>query len=145
MAHDRTILVENGGHLKFSNDWARRILYQITKDEEKMVSRMASTASMPVDPAILFETKLDFQQKIKQAQEQYNRPDDLVSLHTYILAYILTYVPQIVLWSFKVQKLFLLLARGRNNKSLVHFPKAKVAYFFLCNLSTRVRQAALFQ
>ena len=34
MSHDRIILEVNGGHLKFSNDWARRILYRITKDEK---------------------------------------------------------------------------------------------------------------
>ena len=43
-----------------------------------MVSRMGNTASMAVDPAILSEIKLDFQRKIKRAQEDYNIPDDLI-------------------------------------------------------------------
>ena len=49
IAHDRTLLVENGGHLKFSTDWARRIIYYVTLDEKKMVSRIGNTAHMPVD------------------------------------------------------------------------------------------------
>ena len=37
-----------------------------------------NTTSMPVDPAILSEIKLDFQRKIKRAHEDYNIPDDLI-------------------------------------------------------------------
>ena len=33
---------------------------------------------MPNAPAILSNTKLDFQQKIKCAKEEYNIPDDLI-------------------------------------------------------------------
>ena len=33
---------------------------------------------MSVDPAILSETKLDFQRKINRAQEEYIIPDDLI-------------------------------------------------------------------
>ena len=78
IAHDRNMLAENGGHLMFSDDWARKILYKIAKSGKKMVSRMATTASLPVDPAVLSETKLDFQRKIKRAQEEYDIPDDLI-------------------------------------------------------------------
>ena len=39
---------------------------------------MGNTASMPVDPAILSEIKLDFQRKIKQVQEDYSIHDDLI-------------------------------------------------------------------
>ena len=74
MSHDRTLLVEYGGYLCFSNDWARQILYRVMKDEKKMTSRLATTASLPVDPAILSEVKLDFQRKIKSAQEKYEIP-----------------------------------------------------------------------
>ena len=78
MSHDRTLLVEHGGYLCFSNDWARQILHKVMKDEKKMSSRIATTASLPIDPAILSEVKLDFQRKIKTAQETHNIPDELI-------------------------------------------------------------------
>ena len=52
ISHDRSLLVENGGHLKFSNDWARQILYKVMRDEKKMTSRVGTIASLPVVPAI---------------------------------------------------------------------------------------------
>ena len=35
MSDDRNLLVENGGHLSFSDDWARRIIYRLTKDGKR--------------------------------------------------------------------------------------------------------------
>ena len=61
LSHDRNLLIDNGGHLNFSDDWERRIIYKVTKDEKKMVSRLGNTAAMPIAPAIFSETKLDFQ------------------------------------------------------------------------------------
>ena len=43
-----------------------------------MVNYLGNPAAMPNAPAILSKTKLDFQQKIKRAKEQYNIPDDLI-------------------------------------------------------------------
>ena len=91
MAHDRNILVENGSHFKFSYDLVRRIIYRATKDEKKMVNRMGNTASMPVDPSVLSEIKLNFQCKIKRAQEDYSIPNDLINnFYQTSLAYICT-------------------------------------------------------
>ena len=39
---------------------------------------MGNTTSMPVEPAILSEVKLDFQRKIKHVYEEHNIPDDLI-------------------------------------------------------------------
>ena len=78
ISQDRNLLVENGGHLHFSDNWARQIIHRVTRDEKKMVSRMGTTASLPVDPAILYEVKLDFQRKIKCVQEEFNITDDLI-------------------------------------------------------------------
>ena len=79
ISHDRSFLVENGGgHLKFSDNWAKQILYKVMKDGKKMVDRMGNTASMPVDSAILSEVKIDFQRKIKHVYEEHNIPDDLI-------------------------------------------------------------------
>ena len=64
--------------LKFSDNWAKQILYKVMKDGKKMVDCMGNTASMPVDPAILSEVKLDFQCKIKHIYEEHNIPDDLI-------------------------------------------------------------------
>ena len=78
LSHDRNLVLENGGHLSFSNDQARHIIYKVTKDEKKTVNYLGNPAAMPNAPAILSKTKLDFQQKIKRAKELYNIPDDLI-------------------------------------------------------------------
>ena len=67
-ANDRTLLVENGGHLSLSNDWARKVLYRMDTLGRKMTRRIATTTRIPVAPALLAETKLDFQCKICQLQ-----------------------------------------------------------------------------
>ena len=40
ISHDRSLLVEDGGHLKFSDNWAKQILYKVMKNGKKMVDRM---------------------------------------------------------------------------------------------------------
>ena len=50
----------------------------MTKDEKKTVNYLGNSAAMPNAPAILSKTKLDFQQRIKHAKEEYNIPDDLI-------------------------------------------------------------------
>ena len=70
-ANDRTLLVENGGHLSLSNDWARKVLYRMTR-------RIATTTRIPVAPALLAETKLDFQLEIRQLQSWHDIPDNLI-------------------------------------------------------------------
>ena len=44
----------------------------------KMTRRIATTARVPVAPALLSETKLDFQPKIHQVQAWHNIPNDLI-------------------------------------------------------------------
>ena len=54
-----------------------------------MVNRLGNTAPIPIAPAILSETKLEFQRKVKRAQEEYNIPDDLIiNFDQALLAYI---------------------------------------------------------
>ena len=65
---------ENGGHLCFSDDWPRLVIYKVTKDEKTMVSRLGNTAAKPIAPAIRSEKKLDLQHKIKRAEEEYESP-----------------------------------------------------------------------
>ena len=56
-----------------------------------MVRRMGNTASLPVAPALLAETKLDFQRKIKMIKEAYSIPDALIiNLDQTPLAYLST-------------------------------------------------------
>ena len=71
LSHDRNLVVENGGHLSFSNGWARRIIYKVTKDKKKMVSRLGNTAAMPTAPAIL--SKINFDQTLLAYICGYNR------------------------------------------------------------------------
>ena len=37
-----------------------------------------NTASLPIAPALIEETRLDFQRKIKLLKEQFNTPDELI-------------------------------------------------------------------
>ena len=78
-ANDRTLLVENGGHLSLLNDWARKVLYFVYTLGQKMTRRIATTARIPVAPALLAETKLDFQHKIRESQSWHSIPEDLIT------------------------------------------------------------------
>ena len=72
MANDRSLLVENGGHISLDNDWARKILYKMDREGRTMVRRMGTTAKIPIAPALLSEVKLDFQRKFKYIQEEWH-------------------------------------------------------------------------
>jgi len=78
MANDRSLLLENGGYIDLSTDWSRQVLYRFEKLGQKMTSRMATTAKIPIAPALLNETKLDFQRKIKELQAWHEIPEDLI-------------------------------------------------------------------
>ena len=39
VANDRTMLVEHGGHLKFTDNWARNVLNEVQRSEKKMVKQ----------------------------------------------------------------------------------------------------------
>ncbi len=78
IANDRSLLLENGGYIDLSTDWSRRVLYRFEKLGKKMTSRMATTAKIPIAPALLNETKLDFQRKIKGLQAWHEIPEDLI-------------------------------------------------------------------
>ena len=77
-ANDRTLLVENGGHLSLSNDCARKVLYRMDTLGRKMTRCIATTARIPVAPALLSDAKLEFQRKIRQLQSWHSIPDDLI-------------------------------------------------------------------
>ena len=47
MANDRSLLVENRGHINLNNDWARKILYKMDREGRTMVRRMGTTARFP--------------------------------------------------------------------------------------------------
>ena len=58
--------------------WLRQVLYRFENLVQKMISRMAITAKIPVIPALLSETKLYFQRKIKELQAWHEFPEDLI-------------------------------------------------------------------
>ena len=60
--------MENGGYIDLRTDWSRQVLHRFETLDRKMTSRMATTAKIPIAPALLNETKLDFQRKIKSLQ-----------------------------------------------------------------------------
>ena len=45
---------------------------------QNIVSSLGNSAAIPIAPVLFSETKLDFQFKLKRAQEQYNIPDNLI-------------------------------------------------------------------
>ena len=77
IANYRSLLLENGD-IDLSTDWLRQVLYRFENLVQKMISRMAITAKIPVIPALLSETKLYFQRKIKELQAWHEFPEDLI-------------------------------------------------------------------
>ncbi len=78
IANDRTMLLEFGGHLYFSDSWARNKFYQMDRIGKKMKRRMATTSKMPISPALLEEEKFTFQRKIKHFVDIHGIPTGLV-------------------------------------------------------------------
>ena len=78
LASDRSLLLENGGYIDLSTDWSRQVLYRLETLGQKVTSRMATTAKIPIAPALLNETKLDFQRKINALQAWHKTPEDLI-------------------------------------------------------------------
>ena len=60
IANDRSLLLENGGCIDLSTDWSLQVLYRFEKLSQKMTSRRATTAKIPIAPALLIEAKLGF-------------------------------------------------------------------------------------
>ena len=78
IANDRSLLLENGGYIDLSTDWSRQVLYRFETLGQKMTSRTATTAKISIASALLNETKLDFQRKIKSLQAWHEIPEDLI-------------------------------------------------------------------
>ena len=63
--NDRMLLVENGGHLSFSDSWARNIRNEMKRNGKNVKRRMATTCKIAVAPALLEEEKVStFQRNI---------------------------------------------------------------------------------
>ena len=67
VANDRSLLLENGGHIDVNIDWSRQVLYRFDTIGRKMSCRMATTAKIPIAPALLNETKFDSQRNASVA------------------------------------------------------------------------------
>ena len=78
IANDRSLLLENGDYIDLSTDWSRQVLYRFETLGRKMTSHMVTTAKIPIARALLNETKLDFQRKIKSLQTWHEIPEDLI-------------------------------------------------------------------
>ena len=65
MAEDQSLFTEYGGHLAFSDQWARNILIEIMWTGKKMIRRIATTSKVPAAPGFLKEEKFRFQRKIQ--------------------------------------------------------------------------------
>ena len=67
VANDRSLLLENGGHIDLNIDWSRQVLYRLDTIGRKMSCRMATTAKIPIAPALLNDTKFDSQRNASVA------------------------------------------------------------------------------
>ena len=72
---DRSLLLENSGYIDLSTDWKLQVLYRFGR---KKTSCVATTAKISIAPALLSETKLNFQRKIKELQAWHEIPEDLI-------------------------------------------------------------------
>ena len=77
IANDRSLLLENFDYIDLSTDWSRQVLCRFEKLGRKMTSRMAITAKITA-PALLSETKLNSQRKIKELQAWHEIPEGLI-------------------------------------------------------------------
>ena len=78
VTNDRTMLVEHGGHLQFTDNWARNVLNEVQRSEKKMVKWMATTSKIPVAPGLLKEEQLTFQRKFQALIKWYDIPKELI-------------------------------------------------------------------
>ena len=78
MAEDRCLLTEYGGHLVFSDQWARNTLNEIMQTEKKMVRRIATTTKVPVAPGLLKQERFSFQRKIREFVTWHRIPKEFI-------------------------------------------------------------------
>ena len=72
------LLVENGGHLSFSDSWARNIRNEMEQNGKKMKRCLATTCKIPVAPALLEEEKFTFQWNILTLVRKHKIPEELI-------------------------------------------------------------------
>ena len=72
------MLSEHGGHLKFTDNWARNVLNEVQRSEKKMVKGVAATSKIPIAPGLLNEEQLTFQRKIQANVKRHDIPEELV-------------------------------------------------------------------
>ena len=70
--------MKNGGYIDLSTDWSPQILYCFENLGQKVTSRTDNTAKIPIGPALLNGTKLNFQCKIKELQAWHVVAEDLI-------------------------------------------------------------------
>ena len=91
IANDRMLLVENGGHLSFSDSWARNIRNEKERNGKKMKRRKATTCKIPVAPALLEEEKFTFQRNIINLGKKHKIPEELIlNYDQTLLSYVCT-------------------------------------------------------
>ena len=78
IANDKMQLVHNGGHLSFSDSWARNIPNEMERNGKKMKGRIATTCKIPVAPALLEEEKFTFQRYIITQVKKHKIPEELI-------------------------------------------------------------------
>ena len=83
------MLVEHGGHLKFTDNWARNVLNEVQRSEKKMVERMATTSKIQIATRLLKQEQLMFQRNIQALIKWHDIPKDIVlNFNQMLLSYI---------------------------------------------------------
>ena len=72
------LFVENGGHLSFSDSWARNICNEMERNGKKMKRRIVTTCKIPVAPALLEEEKFKFQRNLITLVKKHKIPEELI-------------------------------------------------------------------
>ena len=131
MANDRSLLVENGGHISLNNDGARKILHKMDREGRTMGCRMGTTAKIPIAPALLREVKLDCQRKFKYIQEWHGIPTPLV------IKVDQTPLPFVCTSNYTLEergkKNVPIKGKGKKNRSLAHLRYRWQGSFSQCN------------
>ena len=88
LVNDRTMLVEHGGHLKLTDNRARKVLNRVQRSEKKIVKRMATTSEILTALGQLKEEQLTFQRKIQTLIKRHDIPKELLHFDQTPLPYI---------------------------------------------------------
>ena len=143
LANDRSLLLENGGHVDLNIDWSRQMLYHFDTIGSKMSCRMATTTEIPIALALRNENKFDFQRKIKEMEAWHEIPE------AFIINFDQTPLPYICtgncIYAKKGSSNVPLVGKGKKKQIMQPSQLLCLDHFFPCSLSIKERSIVAFQ